>query len=171
MEPTGQTFTETFKMLSLFLLLMILAVAVLIIGKHWRPFKHFHEAFDSLTKRRTLASGFLAVAAIAVVVKWCILLFVAVPSGQTLLGNASNILQFVFTEADKAWFFYAMLLAPITLFACSAIQWEKSRDNGNMPSWYWVAASVAILLCGIVLWPAAIFAGYGAYYSRMSKSA
>ena len=122
-----------------------------------------HSRLAALATNRALATGSFALASVAVLVKWLVLLFDAVPTDQTQISHAASMLHFVFLESEQSWFFYAMAVTPLLLLAIATLEWRMSKPKGVALVLYWVVTTIAALLCLVTMWPAAIAVAYGMY--------
>ena len=129
-----------------------------------------HSRLAALATNRALATGSFALASVAVLVKWLVLLFDAVPTDQTQISHAASMLHFVFMESEQSWFFYTLAFTPFLLLAIATLEWRMSKLNGLALASYWVVTTFAAFLCLVIMWPAAIAVAYGMYYHGKSDA-
>ena len=120
----------------------------------------------TLKSKRLAASAYLAAAGLSVIAKWWVLLFAAIPDGVSAPENALSLLHYLFAEAEHAWYFYLMAIAPVVLLTLSIVQWQMRRRQTRWRRAYWVGLGLGAVLSLLALWPTAILVAYGGYLSR-----
>jgi len=110
-----------------------------------------------------MASALFVLSAAALLGKWGIFLFVAVPERQTPVEHVKSLLGYVFTTPELAWFFVVMTVSPFLFLALAIASW-RSRAATEVPLGVKVAAVASVLCALLVLWPVAFFAGAATYF-------
>jgi hypothetical protein len=110
------------------------------------------------------ASALFALSAVALLAKWGIFLFVAVPERQTLVQHVQSLLGYVFTTPELAWFFVVMAASPFLFVALAIASWRSRAATVTVPLGVKAAALASVLCALLVLWPVAFFAGPATYF-------
>lgn len=115
-----------------------------------------------------IASLLFALSAAGPIGVWVILLFAAVPAGQTPLENATAMLAYVFADPEVAGVaraFYVLLAILPALFAClSLATWRCAAPDRSSTIWRTVLGMLATTAAVFVCWPVAITSVLGTYY-------
>ena len=118
---------------------------------------------DKFTRETKLAA-FLVLAAIAPIVSWYMLLFVAKPTNVSAATAAWSELSYVFSSgnADR-WWFVLWALLPVLLLA-TAMACYTRRPLGVASSRMLVAAGLVFAFVSAYLWPVELLPIAGAIY-------
>ena len=95
-----------------------------------------------------------ALAALAPIGMWIILLFVAIPESQTLLGSATSTILFLFSsENSNRWWFVGWTVIPFFLLALSLAYLSSITSQYKGRQLLFIAATVATIYSSIFIPP------------------
>jgi hypothetical protein len=95
-----------------------------------------------------------ALAALAPIGMWIILLFVAIPENQTLLGSATSTILFLFSsENSNRWWFVGWTVIPFFLLALSLAYLSSITSQYKGRQLLFIAATVATIYSSIFIPP------------------
>lgn len=121
--------------------------------------------------RTRIASILFGVSAIGPVGVWLILLFRAVPNGQTALQHAGQMLAYAFIESEAPWFFMLLAISPVLFVVLSIVSWRETPRLRLRRIWEATLGVLATLVAVVVCWPVAITSGMATVYASRRHAA
>ena len=115
-----------------------------------------------------IAGLLFSLSAVGPIGVWLILLFAAIPSGQTPLQNATAMLAYVIADPEVSGvaraFYVGRAILPVLFAFLSLATWRRAALDRSSRVWRTVLGMLATTAAVLVCWPVAITSVLGTYY-------